>query len=117
MNHKKYLTCPKCNKGNLFSSYFKIKLNDKCPNCGLELKNFDVGDGPAYFGILIVGTLIPILAVLVEIYFKPSFLVHAILWIPAIIIFSYIVLIISKAIFVHAEYKLVINEPTGTEHK
>jgi uncharacterized protein (DUF983 family) len=102
----KKLKCPHCGKGNLFKSYIKIKLHKNCPNCGLNLENFDVGDGPAYFGILLVGTLIPILAVLVEIYFKPSFLVHAILWFPLIIIFSYIVLIISKAIFVHIEYKL-----------
>ncbi|HCR85932.1 MAG TPA: hypothetical protein DIV86_04570 [Alphaproteobacteria bacterium] len=100
------LKCPQCKNANMFASYFKLKLRDKCPSCGLEIGNFDVADGPAYFGIFIVSFLVPILAIIVEVNFSPALWGHALLWVPAIILFSYIVLIYSKAMFVNIEYRL-----------
>ncbi|KIC43600.1 zinc-finger protein [Ruegeria sp. ANG-S4] len=49
------LKCPKCGEGRLLHSY--IKVNDECPNCGLDLSHQRADDGPAYLTILIVGHL------------------------------------------------------------
>ena len=100
------LNCPRCGKGKLFSSYIKLKINKNCSECGLRLDDYDIGDGPAYFGIFIVSFLVPILAIVVEINFAPALWIHALLWFPSIIFFSYIVLIFSKAMFVKIEYNL-----------
>lgn len=98
------LKCPVCNKEKMFSSLLKIKLKEKC-SCGLELSEFDVGDGPAYIGVFLICFIVPIMAVITEIYFEPSLYVHAALWFPAIIILSYLILIYSKSFFVHKEFK------------
>ena len=49
---------------------------------------FDAGDGPAVFGILIVGAIVAALALWVEFTFSPPYWVHAVLWIPLIVILS-----------------------------
>jgi uncharacterized protein (DUF983 family) len=98
------LKCPACGSGKIFHSYLKIKPADKCDSCGLDLTKFNVGDAPAYFSIFTVGILVPVLAILVEIYFEPSFLIHAILWIPITILFCYLTLIFIRSIFIHIEH-------------
>lgn len=100
------LACPKCSEGRIFDSYSKIKLADKCENCGLDLSSFDVGDGPAYVAGFIICFVVPILAVITEIYFKPSLLIHAVLWTVATIALTYLILIYSRASFMHLEYKI-----------
>ena len=100
------LKCPSCKKAGIFHNLLKLKLKNSCDNCGLCLEDFDVGDGPAYFGIFIVGFLIPIFAIIVEVYFYPSLLVHCLIWIPATIVLCYIVLIYSRSMFIWVEYKI-----------
>ncbi len=78
--------CPRCGQGPLFDGY--IKLMPACPVCGLDYAMFDAGDGPAVFGILIVGAIVAGLALWVEFTFSPPYWVHGVLWIPLIIILS-----------------------------
>jgi uncharacterized protein (DUF983 family) len=47
---------------------------------------FDAGDGPAVFVILIAGFLVVGLAVIVEFLFRPPYWVHAVLWIPLVLL-------------------------------
>lgn len=47
--------CPRCGKGQLFRSL--LNLRDACENCGLNYRFIDTGDGPAVFGIFILGFL------------------------------------------------------------
>ena len=70
----------------MFDGY--IKLQARCPSCGLDYAMFDAGDGPAVFGILIVGAIVAALALYVEFTFSPPYWVHAVLWIPLIVILS-----------------------------
>ena len=44
----------------MFDGYIKLKTH--CPSCGLDYAMFDAGDGPAVFGILIVGAIVAALA-------------------------------------------------------
>ncbi len=44
--------CPRCEKGRLFAG--PVRFADRCGECGLDYRQFNVGDGPAAFLILIV---------------------------------------------------------------
>jgi uncharacterized protein (DUF983 family) len=48
----------------------------------LDFTQFNVGDGPAAFLILIVGALITIGAVWLELAVSPPFWVHILVWLP-----------------------------------
>jgi len=47
--------CPRCGEGRLFQSVLNIR--ERCEKCGLDYRFIDTGDGPAVFGILILGFL------------------------------------------------------------
>jgi len=47
--------CPRCRQGRIFTDWTRI--TDDCPNCGLDLRQADVGDGPVPFIIMIAGFL------------------------------------------------------------
>jgi uncharacterized protein (DUF983 family) len=98
------LKCPQCKKSSLYDKFFRLK--NKCDSCGYNLKDIDVGDGPAYAGIFFVSFLIPILAIILEIYYEPSIWVHVVLWFPLIIIFSIFTIAISKSIFIWVDYRV-----------
>ncbi len=72
--------CPNCGHGSMFRAFLKVA--DHCPACGEALHHQRADDAPAYFVILIVGhTIVPI-ALAVEAAFAPSYLTHAMLWLP-----------------------------------
>ena len=94
--------CPKCGKGKLFKSLLTVA--DRCDTCGLSFAGHEQGDGPAFFGILIIGALTGIFAAIVEIKFAPPFWVHAALWIPFVVIGSLLSLRTLKAALIAAQY-------------
>lgn len=71
--------CPRCGKASVFAGW--VRFVDRCPACGLEVSQYNVGDGPAAFLILIVGAILTGGAIALELLFSPPFWVHAI-WIP-----------------------------------
>jgi uncharacterized protein (DUF983 family) len=73
-------TCPRCKTGHLYPATISLNLNDKCPNCGLNLAKNDSADGPAVFLIFILGFLLVPLALLFEFTVHPPLWVHAVLW-------------------------------------
>ncbi len=95
--------CPRCGGGKLFDGYIELKKN--CPGCGLDYAMFDAGDGPAVFGILIVGAIVCGLALYVEFAFHPPLWVHALLWLPLICILPAIFLRLSKSALLVLQYK------------
>ena len=54
----------------------------RCRACGLDYRQFNVGDGPAAFLTLIIGALVVGLALWVELAWHPPFWVHIVLWVP-----------------------------------
>ena len=66
---------------------------------------FDAGDGPAVFGILIVGAIVAGLALYVEFTFSPPYWVHAIIWLPLILITVLGGLRLVKAALMVLQYK------------
>jgi uncharacterized protein (DUF983 family) len=95
--------CPSCGKGPLFKSL--LTLHKNCPSCGLDYSVFDPGDGPAVFGILIVGAIVAGLALWVEFTFSPPFWVHVVLWAPTISVLSLGFLRLAKSLLIVLQYK------------
>lgn len=95
--------CPRCGKGRLFDGYLHIAPH--CSACGLDYAMFDAGDGPAVFVILIVGGIVAGSALVVEVKYSPPYWVHAVLWIPLILILSFAMLRFMKSLLLVLQYK------------
>jgi uncharacterized protein (DUF983 family) len=76
--------CPRCGEGRLFEGF--LNLRRRCERCGLDFDFADSGDGPAVFVILIGGFIVVFAALVVEFLYQPPYWVHAVLWIPLILI-------------------------------
>ena len=98
------MLCPRCKKFPLFKSL--LKLHTACGECGLVFEKNDAGDGPVFFGILLVGAGVMTLAGVVEYHLQPPLWLHAALWIPAILVGTIVVLRKSKAYLIGLEYRL-----------
>ena len=95
--------CPKCGEATLFAGI--VRFAAKCSKCHLDFTQFNVGDGPAAFLILIVGAIISALAITVELTFDPPFWVHPLLWIPLTLALVLGLLRIAKAALLVLEYR------------
>ncbi len=95
--------CPRCGSRTLFEGVGAFA--PRCRACGLDFSSFNVGDGPAAFLTLLVGTLITALAIGFELAVEPPFWVHILLWFPltiAAVIFS---LRFAKAMLLALEFR------------
>lgn len=80
------LTCPSCGKSPLFQSYLVVA--PACVTCGEELHHQRADDAPAYFTMFIVGhVVIGLVLALEQAYAPPSWL-HAVLFLPMLLIMS-----------------------------
>lgn len=95
--------CPQCGKGKLFKGF--ITLAPKCSSCGLDYDFADAGDGPAIFIIFIVGFIIVAAAIYVEIVYRPAYWVHAMLWVPGVLILSAGLLRPFKGLLIALQHK------------
>ncbi len=95
--------CPRCADAPLFSGW--VRFADRCRACGLDFTQFNVGDGPAAFLILIVGALIVALALTLQLSLEPPFWVHILLWVPLTTILVIYCLRLSKAALLILEYR------------
>jgi uncharacterized protein (DUF983 family) len=95
--------CPRCGQGALFRS--GLSLRDKCERCGLSYAFADSGDGPAVFGILILGFFVLGGALLVEFKVGPPVWVHIVLWGLLTPLFAFFLLRVLKATLIALQYK------------
>ncbi|HEY0281746.1 MAG TPA: DUF983 domain-containing protein [Rhizomicrobium sp.] len=95
--------CPRCGEGRLFDGYLTVAA--RCTKCGLDYAVFDAGDGPAVFVVLIVGAIVCAGALYVEFAFSPPYWVHAVLWIPAILILTFGLLRLMKTLLLMLQYR------------
>lgn len=108
--------CPRCHVGPLFDG--PVRFADRCRACGLDYAQFNVGDGPAAFLILIVGGIVTALALILQLSAHPPFWVHVLLWVPLTTVAVVGCLRLSKAALLMLEYRnqaregrLVPDEP------
>jgi uncharacterized protein (DUF983 family) len=76
--------CPRCGEGALFQGFLSLK--PRCHACGLDYGFIDSGDGPAIFVILFAGFVVVFAALAVEAVYQPPYWLHALLWIPLILL-------------------------------
>ena len=76
--------CPRCGEGRLFKGF--LGLRQGCDRCELDYGFADAGDGPAVFVILIGGFIVVFAAMAVEVAYSPPYWLHAVLWIPLILL-------------------------------
>ena len=86
--------CPQCGSRTLFAGL--ARFAPTCATCGLPFASFDVGDGPAVFLILIVGTIVAVSAILVDLAYSPPWWVHLV-WLPVLVGLTLVGLRIGKA--------------------
>jgi uncharacterized protein (DUF983 family) len=95
--------CPRCGARELFAG--PVSFAGACGRCGLDFGQFNVGDGPAAFLILIVGGLVTFLAILLELKVGPPVWVHIALWLPLTLVLVLALLRVSKAALLALEFR------------
>jgi len=105
--------CPQCGGKTLFDG--AARFAPRCRACGLDYAQFNVGDGPAAFLTMVIGALVVVLAMWVEFSFDPPWWVHAVLWIPFVVLSTLWGLRISKAALLITEYRRKAVEATGKD--
>jgi uncharacterized protein (DUF983 family) len=95
--------CPRCGARTLYVGM--IKFAPRCIACGLDFDAFNVGDGPAAFLTLIIGTLICIAAITFELTVHPPIWLHILLWPPITIALVIGSLRVAKGMLLASEYR------------
>ena len=99
--------CPRCGAKTLFKGL--LTFADRCPVCGLDIGSYNVGDGPAAFLILILGTVIGVAAIWLELALEPAWYVHLV-WVPILVGLAILGLRIGKAALLYQEVKTDARE-------
>jgi len=94
--------CPRCRQGKMFSGL--LTLRRKCEVCGLDYSFADAGDGPAIFVILLSGFIVVGAALIVEVKYQPPFWLHAVLWLPLILLVTLAPLRMIKGLLISLQY-------------
>ena len=94
--------CPRCGEGHLFQGFLTVR--PACEHCGLDYGFADAGDGPAVFVILLGGFVVVFAALIVEIMYRPPYWVHAVLWLPLILLVTLVPLRALKGLLIALQY-------------
>jgi uncharacterized protein (DUF983 family) len=98
-----FARCPRCGRAPVYAGYLKIA--PRCTACGLDFSQFDVGDGATVFVILFTGIIVAGGALAVEVKYSPPYWVHAIIWLPAILVLVLGGLHVVKTLLLVLQYK------------
>jgi uncharacterized protein (DUF983 family) len=94
--------CPRCGEGRLFRGF--LQLRPRCESCGLDFNFADAGDGPAVFVILLGGAIVVCAALITEVVYQPPYWVHAMLWLPLILLVTLAPLRPIKGLMIALQY-------------
>jgi len=94
--------CPRCGEGKLFVGF--LTLAPRCERCGLDYSFADSADGPAFFVMSISGFIVVFAALAVEVLYQPPFWLHAVLWLPLILITTLLPLRPAKGLMIALQY-------------
>jgi uncharacterized protein (DUF983 family) len=94
--------CPRCGGSSLFRGF--IGLKPRCESCGLDYAFADAGDGPAIFVILFAGFVVVFCALGVEVLYQPPYWLHAVLWIPLILLVTLVPLRVTKGLLIALQF-------------
>lgn len=105
--------CPRCGSRTLFKGL--VDFAARCGNCGLDYSRFNVGDGPAAFLTLVIGTILAIAAIVLDQSVHPPFWVHIILWVPLTAVMVFYGLRVAKGALLILEYHRGAREAGSLE--
>ena len=94
--------CPRCGDGRLFEGF--LKLRPACDRCRLDFGFADAGDGPAVFVILLGGAVVVAAALITEVVYQPPYWLHALLWLPLILLVTLAPLRPLKGLMIALQY-------------
>jgi uncharacterized protein (DUF983 family) len=94
--------CPRCGEGKLFQGFLTVR--PRCEACGLDYSFADSGDGPAVFIMFFAGFVVVGAALVTEIVYQPPFWLHAVLWLPLILIVTLGPLRPMKGVMIALQY-------------
>jgi uncharacterized protein (DUF983 family) len=95
-------TCPRCGEGRLFAGF--LTLRSQCEACGLDYAFIDTGDGPAIFIIMLAGAIVVAAALIVEVKYQPPFWLHAVLWLPLVMVTTLLPLRSMKSLLIALQF-------------
>ena len=72
--------CPQCGNHTLFNGL--AQFAPRCGNCGLDITDFNVGDGPAAFLTLIIGAVVTVIAGWMALSVDPPWWVYVLVLVP-----------------------------------
>jgi uncharacterized protein (DUF983 family) len=107
--------CPRCGQGALFAGFLKVA--PRCEHCGLDFQFADSADGPAFFVMSFAGFVVVCAALVVEVLYQPPYWVHALLWIPLILVATLLPLRPIKGLLIAVQYhhKAAEGRLTGSD--
>jgi uncharacterized protein (DUF983 family) len=94
--------CPRCGEGALFAGFLKVA--PRCDKCGQDFAFADSADGPAFFVMSISGFIVVIAALVVEVVYQPPYWLHALLWVPLILVLTIAPLRPIKGLLIALQY-------------
>ncbi|MBV9348805.1 MAG: DUF983 domain-containing protein [Pseudolabrys sp.] len=94
--------CPRCGEGGLFEGFLTVR--PRCASCGLDFGFADSGDGPMVFVILLGGGIVVFAALMTEILFQPPYWLHALLWLPLVLLVTLAPLRMLKGLLIALQY-------------
>ena len=94
--------CPRCGEGLLFQGF--VGVRPACEKCGLDYGFADAGDGPAIFVMFFAGFVVVFSALIVEVMYQPPFWLHAVLWLPLILLTTLAPLRPLKGLLIALQY-------------
>ena len=94
--------CPRCGEGKLFAGFLQVA--PRCERCGLDFSFADSADGPAFFVMALSGFVVVFAALAVEVAFAPPYWVHALLWLPLILVTTILPLRPAKGVLIALQY-------------
>jgi uncharacterized protein (DUF983 family) len=97
--------CPKCGTPRIFPNIFTLEVKDKCDACGLDLKDHDSGDGPAFFALTILCFVLTPLALWLAFIIEIPLWAHAVIWTFVSIAICIATMQPLKAYFIALNYK------------
>jgi uncharacterized protein (DUF983 family) len=95
--------CPRCGGGKLLDGFLDVR--PACESCGLDYGFADAGDGPAIFVILLAGFIVVGSALAVEVLYEPPLWLHALLWLPLILVTTLLPLRALKGLMIALQYR------------
>ena len=95
--------CPKCGNGALFSRYLKVV--EQCSACGERYGHYRADDAPPWLTILLVGLMTVPLILVIEEDFRPPLWAGAVMYLPAVILLTLVLLPRCKGVILAALWK------------